>query len=70
MDTLVVEYKSEGGLYIIRINEKKYYYGNGLDLNAVGISANQFLRFNPYFEYVENENLPIPDEIRQWIKNN
>ena len=70
MDALTVEYKSDTGLYIIRISDKRYYYGNGKDINAVGISANQFLRFNPYLDYVKPDNLAVPTAIRGWIEKN
>ncbi len=70
MDALTVEYKSETGLYIIRISDKRYYYGNGDDVNGVGTSENQFLRFNPYMEYVADKSIPIPSDVRKWIEVN
>ena len=64
-----VIYKS-GKTYIVKIDSNKVYYGNGKNVNGFGESALQFLRFNPYMDYVENENLPIPDTIRQYIEEN
>lgn len=70
MDAMTVEYKSNSGMYIIRIAEKQYYYGNGDDINSIGISANQFLRFCPYLEYVKGKEIAIPSKIRSWIEVN
>jgi hypothetical protein len=62
-------YKS-GATCIVKINSNVVYYGNGKDLNSFGNSALQFLRFNPYMNYVENEDLPIPRDIEEYIQNN
>ena len=62
-------YKNEA-ICIVKINADAVYYGNGKDLNSFGISALQFLRFNPYMDYVESEDLPIPRDIEEYIKNN
>lgn len=64
MDKIKAEYKSDSGIYIVKINENKYYYGNGDTINAFGISANQFLRFNPYMQNVETENIPKQIECK------
>ena len=60
-------YKNEA-ICIVKINADAVYYGNGKDLNSFGISALQFLRFNPYMDYVESEDLPIPRDIEEYIK--
>ena len=65
---LKVEYK-DGEFYIIRISENKYYFGDGETLNSIGISANQFLRFHPYMNYVDGNEKP-PDKIIRWIEQN
>ena len=65
---LSVEYK-DGEFYIVRISEKKYYFGDGETLNSIGISANQFLRFHPYMDYVGGSEKP-PDKIVRWIEQN
>ena len=66
---LAVEYKSSDGFYIVMVSDGKYYYGDGETLNAIGVSANQFLRFHPYMDYVGgSENLP--DKITKWIEQN
>ena len=67
---LNVEYKNEGGLYIVKVSDGVYYYGNGKSINAIGMSATQFLRFNPYFDYVAGNGVKIPDAIRKWIEDN
>ena len=72
MDKMIAEYKSVSGIYIVKISENKYYYGNGETTNAFGISANQFLRFNPYMEKTKNPNVPnrIEDKIFEMLKEN
>lgn len=70
MDALIVEYMDDTGLYIVRISEKKYYYGNGKDTNGIGIAPNQFLRFNPSMDYVSGKNIPVPQIIKDWISSN
>mgnify|MGYP003313244822 CR=1 FL=1 len=70
METLTVEYVGEDGLQIVRISEKKYYFGDGETLNAIGISPNQFLRFHPYMNYVAGKGMQPTDKIKAWIKNN
>lgn len=64
-----VVYQSDD-LYLIEINRKKYYYGNGDNINAFGKSAVQFLRFNPYIEDVAEKKIAIPQKIIDYIKNN
>lgn len=70
MDKLKLEYKSKSDVYIVRVSENKYYYGNGETINAFGISSNQFLRFNPYMEKVESQSVPkyIEDKIFEMLK--
>jgi hypothetical protein len=62
-----VRYKS-GSLYIIEIINEKVYYGNGENLNSFGCHAVQFLRFNPYMEYVGDKNILVPEKIKQYIE--
>lgn len=66
---MIIEYKNKSGVYIIKIKENKYYYGNGENINAIGISANQFLRFNPYMEKTHITDIPnkIKDNIIKMI---
>ena len=64
-----VLYKSNG-IYIVKINDKKFYYGNGKTINGFGVHPVQFLRFNPYMEYVANQDIPVPNHIQEYIKNN
>ena len=69
---MIVKYKSASGTYIVKVSENKYYYGNGETTNAFGISANQFLRFNPYMEKVKNQSVPnhIENKIFEMLKEN
>ena len=69
---MIVEYKSVSGTYIVKVSKNKYYYGNGETMNAFGISANQFLRFNPYMEKVKNQSVPnhIENKIFEMLKEN
>lgn len=72
MDEMIAEYKSTSGIYIVKVSENKYYYGNGETTNAFGISANQFLRFNPYMDKTKNPNVPkqIEDKIFEMLNEN
>ena len=72
MDKMIAEYKSVSGIYIVKVSENKYYYGNGETTNAFGISANQFLRFNPYMDKTKNPNVPKPieDKIFEMLNEN
>lgn len=65
----IVEYKSNAGLYIVRLGEDQYYYGNGGSINGFGVSPVQFLRFNPYLEYVGEKNEKPPEQIQKWIED-
>ena len=69
---MIAEYKSVSGIYIVKVSENKYYYGNGETTNAFGISANQFLRFNPYMDKTKNPNgpKPIEDKIFEMLNEN
>lgn len=60
---MIVEYKNDAGVYIVRVGESKYYYGNGKSFNGFGISAAQFLRFNPYLDYVGDREEAPPEDI-------
>ena len=70
MDEMIVLYRDGSGMCIVRISEGKYYYGNGKNVNAVGVSPNQFLRFNPYFDYVEDKKEQPKEAVREWILKN
>lgn len=70
MAEMIVEYKDKSGYCIVRISEKKYYYGDGKEINTFGISANQFLRFNPYMEYVGDKGIKPNDAVAKWINDN
>lgn len=70
MDEMTVEYKSKHGIYIVRVRDGLYYYGNGDEINSFGVSANQFLRFNPYMDYVGGKGEPLKQSIITWITNN
>lgn len=63
-------YKSNDGFCIVKIDEAKYYYGNGAEINAIGTSANQFLRFNPYMDYVGGTNEQPSQPVTEWIMGN
>lgn len=66
---LTVEYRSNDGYNIIQL-ENGVYYGNGKTVNAFGVSANQFLRFNPYMEYVLDKGIRPDSNIVKWIESN
>ena len=55
-------YKS-GEIYLVKVDDKSFYYGNGETINTFGISATQFLRFNPYMEDVSETDVEIPQKI-------
>ena len=61
-------YMSEDA-YLIKIGNKKFYYGNGETLNAFAESAAHFLRFNPYMEDVSEDEIKIPEKIIKYIEN-
>lgn len=67
---LKTEYTGKGGFFIVRVDEKKYYFGDGKEINAFGISPNQFLRFHPYMEYVGDKAVEPTDDIKKWIESN
>lgn len=62
-----VMYKNDSGMYLIKVTEDRYYYGNGKTVNVFGGSANQFLRFNPYMKYVGDKEIKIPESIEEHI---
>ena len=70
MAEMTVAYKGSGGICIVKVNENVYYYGDGETINAFGKSANQFLRFNPYMNYVGDENEKPDGIIFVWITDN
>lgn len=57
-------------MFIIRLSENRYYYGNGKNINSIGSSANQFLRFNPYFDYVADKGVQPSEAVKKWLKEN
>ena len=67
MEDLKLLFMNEIGTCIVKISEKKYYYGNGETFGGFGIAPEQFLRFNPYLDYVGDKDLPVPDVVRKWI---
>ena len=66
MTTVKVVYKS-GEIYLIKINDEQFYFGNGATINVFGISATQFLRFNPYMKDVSESDIEIPQKIVDYI---
>ena len=67
---MIIEYKDKDGFEIVRVSQGKYYYGNGKTINGFGVSANQFLRFHPYMEYVGDKSQMPNESISTWISNN
>lgn len=65
---MIVLYENGRGMYIVRINDGKYYYGDGEEVNSLGISANQFLRFNPYMKYVGAQKKEPNEKIKRGIE--
>lgn len=67
MEKIKAEYKDNSGYYIVKLDTNKYYYGDGKTINSIGISANQFLRFNPYMEYVADKDIKPSEPVVEWI---
>ena len=65
-----VLYRGESGVMIVKLPNGRYFYGDGETFGGYGIAPSQFLRFNPFLEYVEDQNIPVPGKIKKWIKNN
>ena len=65
-----VLYRGESGAMIVKLPNGRYFYGDGETFGGYGITPSQFLRFNPFLEYVEDQNVPVPGKIKKWIKNN
>ena len=61
-------YKS-AEVYLVKINDEKFYYGDGKTINAFGINAAQFLRFNPYMADVSETEVELLAEIVEYISN-
>lgn len=61
-----VIYQSDD-LYLIKISDNNYYYGDGDTRNNFGEGAVQFLRFNPYMKDVSEEDVIIPQKILEFI---
>jgi hypothetical protein len=59
----------DGNTYIVKVSEGKYYYGNGTDRNGFGVHPVQFLKFNPYLEYVAKQNILVPKKIKSYIES-
>jgi hypothetical protein len=57
--------------YIISLDDKnKVYYGDGKNTNSIGFFGPlQFLRFDPYLEYVGDQEVEIPENIIRFIEN-
>ena len=66
----IVQYTSDDGYCIVQISENKVYYGNGIDTNVFGSSANQFLRYNPYMRYVGDNAEKPSGAVAKWIAQN
>ena len=49
-----------GEIYLVEIGDNCVYYGDGEYTNGFGVSAMQFLRFNPCMDYVGDICLNIP----------
>ena len=58
---------SNGNIFIVKVSENIYYYGDGEKINAFGQSAVQFLRFNPHLKDVSEQKIEIPDNIKKEI---
>lgn len=70
MDGLKVIYKDADGVALVSLPDGRYYYGNGKTFGGFGIAPNQFLRFDPYMEYVEDQDVEVPEAVRDWINEN
>ena len=68
MDGIKLIYRNDSGVVIVRLPNGKYYYGNGKTFGGIGVEPNQFLRFNPYLRYVEDEETEIPEDVIKWIR--
>lgn len=67
---MIAEYMDEQGFFIVQLPDGRYYYGDGSTVNAFGISANQFLRFHPYMNYVGDKNIKPSQSVIQWLDKN
>lgn len=70
MADLKVLYINEDKVCIVSLPDGRYYYGNGTTFGGIGVSPNQFLRFNPYLNYVGDEDVPVPAAVLRWIEEN
>lgn len=59
---------SNGSVFIIKVDDELYYYGDGANINAFGQNAVQFLRYNPHMEDVSEKRITIPETITETIK--
>ena len=67
MENMKLLYKNDDGVCIVQLPDNKVYYGNGKTFGGIGISANQFLRFNPNMDYVADKEFDIPEPVMKWI---
>lgn len=63
-------YRNKSGTVIVSLPDGRYYYGNGETFGGFGVAPTQFLRFNPYLECVEDQNLEVPAVVKDWIEKN
>ena len=70
MENLKLLYMNDDGVCIVQLPDNRVYYGNGRTFGGIGISANQFLRFNPNMDYVADRELDIPEPVMKWIEEN
>jgi len=70
MEGLKVLYKDDRGVVLVSLPDGRYYYGNGKTFGGFGVAPNQFLRFDPYMDYVEDQNVEVPDAAKDWIEKN
>lgn len=57
-----------GDVFLVKIADGKFYYGNGDTINAFCENAAQLIRFNPYMKDVSGKNIEIPKNIIDRIK--
>lgn len=70
MEKMKVLYKNKDDVCIVQLPGDKYFYGNGKTFGGIGVSPNQFLRFNPYLDYVAEDNIEVPEAIMEWLDKN
>lgn len=70
MEGLMLLYRNKGGTVIVSLPDGRYYYGNGKTFGGFGVALNQFLRFNPYLDYVGDQDVEVPEAVGDWINKN